>query len=679
MQRERWRNGHAPSRRASSVGPWGERLVTLTETLGLQHHPRWWQQVSHAVRFRNEGLAEQLSEQLSAVALRERLFPDAFRSAETGLDGRFRLGVVSQAWTGQSELLGLTDGDLPHHVFVAGMPGMGKTQLITNLVDQAVEQRFPVIWIDPKADSEHLHKRVDVIRADEFFFNPLAPPSPAVNVVEHSRRFAAAFCETTGMQARGLAILTQALDRLYAQPRPQGCYPSMRELVWLLESKEFQKAVPVGMGRQALHGLVDRAKSLLTLRMYQCERGIDFYRLFRERRVVSVVVDQLSPDQQGLFALFLLNAYFELFRAHGPRNSFNLLFVMDEAGPLIGSANRDHLFVASLFEQLREFGVGVLASVQRASDTSFFAAVAGTKIVFRQGHGADIRAAYTAIGATPEQAAENFSLQPFEALIRVHRLRDIHKIRIPFIKRGEKFVPREELRASMAARLAALTRDVVPDTDRPEATDERATVDLDDRERAFLMEAIARPDAPLTRLYGAIGLSASAGHAVRARLEKRGCIRVKRTNLGRNGSSMLITVVDPDVLEQLGITLGPGRGQLHHTFWQGALKAEAEALGWKARVEWGKAALGAVDVLVEKGEARVGVEVGVASKPTQEVAHVETDLVGLGLDYVVLTSLSANDVARTRELAAARYPALASRVRCCLVTEFARVLGEIPC
>ena len=335
--------------------------------------------------------------------------------------------------------------------------------------------------------------------------------------------------------------------------------------------------------------------------------------------------------------------------------------------------------VRTLLSQAREMGVGIWANEQNpASVADAWWSNVGTVVALPLSNARDIRTVYSAIGATREQEEAAYRLQPGEAIVKTARLRDLHRITIPLTPRT-KFVAPNTLDQLMAAALADLDRYVIPTRPRDKG-DGRARVLLNEREHALIECALSHPDWALTRIYEAIGLTPSSGHALRKGLEKKGCIRTIRTNLGKNRSSMLCTVVNQDILEALGIELDPGRGHLHHTFWQRVHKAEGETLGFRARIEGGRAGIGAADVLFEKNGVRVADEVAVSSKPSQEVNHIDTDLHKLGMDFVVMTFLSLKHLEQTRALAQARYDdAVMARVRFCLVTEFAKTLGEIAC
>ena len=300
--------------------------------------------------------------------------------------------------------------------------------------------------------------------------------------------------------------------------------------------------------------------------------------------------------------------------------------------------------------------------------------------MFRHSDGVDLQRLRYSSGATPEQALENYSLQCGQAIVRLTKSRDLHKVTVPLLQ-VDKFIPRTDVDRLMADRLADLNRDVVPARRNPPP----ATVDqqaperlpIDDEERAFL-ECLAKNfERPSTGVYKELGIGESRGHRLKKRLLGRGFISQVTTNLGKGGKRAKFLIPTAMVCEDMGIKLGSGRGGALHRHFQAGLTSLAEQHGYSAVVEESvNGSSVAADVGMERNGERIAVEICVTSKPATESANIEKSL-KLGFNRVVLTFVNRQVLEKTREISTSRYAAdIMERVSFCLVNQFMSALGE---
>jgi len=164
----------------------------------------------------------------------------------------------------------------------------------------------------------------------------------------------------------------------------------------------------------------------------------------------------------------------------------------------------------------------------------------------------------------------------------------------------------------------------------------------------FLVCVSENLDTPLSVLYKTIGVGWSKGNGLRDTLKEKGLIEEIETRMGSKGRLAKFLIVTFEGLELLGKEPPSGRGGAIHRYVQQMIVDGAKTKGYKTEVEKAISG-GAVDVHLEKGGHRVGVEVAVVSKPDRELAHMRKNL-DAGYDRVITVFADERLMERTQEL-----------------------------
>lgn len=634
--------------------------------------------------------AERLLRRLARPFYQQLLTPDPFLTASPGLEGEVLLGH-----TDAGHPVSLTREDLNRHGLITGSSGTGKSTLVEQIIVQLSSLGIYTLHYDLKGDLCHaVRDGIDSIRWSERRDNFLCPADSATDIHEYRNDEVRAISGLHQFQARGTAVIFKAIDTLYHEfdvySRWQHwdwssmTFPTPADLLLLLESKAFTKRVS-GLGRESLRSAIDKLESLLAELgpLARCHRGFDIGRLYRSGRVISYMCDGLSPQATTFLAIIDLVKHSHFFKSHGPRNRLLMVCVLEEAKNIVGRHMQDNFTMKHLVSTVREYGIGILAIDQIPAEISqFYFSNISTLVMFRHSDGADLQRLRYSSGATADQSLANYTLKQGQAVLRNSRAADLLKIRVPF-KPVEKFIPREEVDRLMAPRLAELHADVIPA--KPAAAPAPAAppsqppgLVLDPDERA-LVQAVARdPDRPSSEVYKELG-NPSKAFRTKQRLVAKGYLSEVVTSLGRNGTRANYLVPDQCVLVDLGIPLSSeGRGKALHKHFQAEFKAQAERLGFTARIEDGGGTTPvAPDLAVRKPGMQIAVEVAITSKPATEQENVKKNL-SLGFDRVILTFITKRALEKTRQLAAERYPAeVLERVRFCLVNSFSSTLEGV--
>jgi hypothetical protein len=169
---------------------------------------------------------------------------------------------------------------------------------------------------------------------------------------------------------------------------------------------------------------------------------------------------------------------------------------------------------------------------------------------------------------------------------------------------------------------------------------------LRDDERAFLVFISENSEAPVSQVYKALGVGWSKGNQLRDGLRDKGLITEIETRMGRGGRLAKFLIATFEALESLGKEPPLGRGGAVHRYVQQMVVEGAKAKGYKAEIEKPIAG-GAVDVHLEKGGHRTGIEIAVTSKPERELAHIR-NLLEAGYDRVITVFADVRLMERTQ-------------------------------
>lgn len=291
---------------------------------------------------------------------------------------------------------------LTKHMFVAGVPGSGKTTAVFNLLVQLFRHDVPFLVIEP-AKTEYrilktLHEHPDpTVRAmaervrvytpgneqcSPLRFNPLAFPE-GISVDEHMGQVLASFEAAMPMGGPLQALLAEAVEAVY-DGREQGDFPRMQDLVGAAQQIMGEKQYE-GEVRSNLQAAIEVRLGLLTRRaigrIFECYDNIpNVAELLAHPTIIEL--DYLSQDHACLLTLLLLSAIREEIRVNPQRRQPGLhhITVIEEAHNIVGrsgpaKASEDTAdpkafaaqYVSRMLAELRALGEGIIIADQLPS------------------------------------------------------------------------------------------------------------------------------------------------------------------------------------------------------------------------------------------------------------------------------------------------------------------------
>ncbi len=291
---------------------------------------------------------------------------------------------------------------LAKHVFVAGVPGSGKTTALFNLLVQLCRHGVPFLVIEPAKTEyrvlktlrdhpdESVRQMAERIRVytpgndtiSPLRFNPLEYPQ-GVSLDEHIGQLLACFEAAMPMEGPLQALIAEAIEAVY-EGREENDFPRMADLVEaaprIMAAKEYEGEV-----RSNVQAAIAVRLGLLTRRamgrIFQCHRSIPNIAELLESPAV-IEMDYLSQDHACLLTLFLLGAIREHIRIDPRRRSGGLrhVTVIEEAHNIVGRTGEAKAspdvadprafaarYVSRMLAEVRALGEGIIIADQLPS------------------------------------------------------------------------------------------------------------------------------------------------------------------------------------------------------------------------------------------------------------------------------------------------------------------------
>jgi len=291
---------------------------------------------------------------------------------------------------------------LTKHMFVAGVPGSGKTTAVYNMLVQLARHKIPFLVIEP-AKTEYrilktlrnhedpavsaMAKRLRVYspgndKVSPFRFNPLAYPA-GISQEEHIGQILACFDAAMPMGGPLQALIAEAIEGVY-EGLNEAMFPQMTDLAeaaaGVMERKNY-----AGEIRSNLQAAIEVRLGLLTRRamgrIFKCGKSIpDTKELLAHPTIIEM--DYLSQDHACLLTLFLLAAIREEIRTDPHRRGKGLchVTVIEEAHNIVGRSGSAKAseeiadpkafaaqYVSRMLAELRALGEGIIIADQLPS------------------------------------------------------------------------------------------------------------------------------------------------------------------------------------------------------------------------------------------------------------------------------------------------------------------------
>jgi hypothetical protein len=345
---------------------------------------------------------------------------------------------------------------LAKHMFVAGVPGSGKTTAIFNLLVQLFQHGVPFLVIEPgkteyrqlKFLADHADPKIRALSQElriytpgkddlsPFRFNPFQYPE-GITRDEHIGQLLTCFEASMPLGGPLQALLAESLERVYSgddnyRRADQSQFPNMLDLVDTAKITMADKGYE-GEVRSNLSAAIDvRLSSLTRLnigRIFDCRHSMPSVReLLAHPSIIEV--QNLNPDQVCLLSMFLLSAVLEeirISRTYG--KVLQHVIIIEEAHNVVGRMEQSHPssefadpkayaaeHIVRMLAEIRALGEGIIIADQLPSAVA--ASVVkntGTKLAHRLVSLADREDLGGAMLLQGEQMEEIARLEPGHA------------------------------------------------------------------------------------------------------------------------------------------------------------------------------------------------------------------------------------------------------------------------
>ena len=615
---------------------------------------------------------EQTLELLAAKHLGQNYEPDRSPfpppSKDFAKSGEIHLGKISY---GNKVLYPffLKSDRLKEHILIAGRSGSGKTNLTFVLMKGIMARGIKVLALDWKRGYRDLLTCQDDLRVytigrdiSPFRFNPLIPPpgcEPNVWIKMIVDVIASAYLGGEGV----ISLLVAGLDHLFREAgvfdKLNTTWPTIQDLLIWLKTTKLK-------GRAAMwQASAERILLAMTYGDFGAvvnTRDNSHVRDLLNHNAV-LEMDGLSSNSDRKMFSEALTLYLYRYRlAQGPQSRLTNLIVLEEAHNLLlqKTTEAKESMLENSIRMVRQYGIGYVFVDQSASSLSKVAfANSYATIALSQKLRSDVQAISGSMNLTDEQKQALNTLPVGTAIVR---LADEHPepflVKVPLFPVDEGSVTDEMVKKQMGTfytdssqtgtqttafeaisavpaadknkiKIAGIGKDnkeshpisvqdtdnkkvaaTYPDTD-PPLNINPAIPKLSREETRFLYDISARPLSTTVTRYHRLHLSRRRGNAIRQNLNKAAIIEPVRIAT-RSGQVILyqLTEFGRSICQDVGIDPGPFQRQsLEHQYWIKQTSRYFQDKGFDITIEHRVKDNGAVDILAEKNQDRIAVEI----------------------------------------------------------------------
>ncbi|MBK8099826.1 MAG: ATP-binding protein [Planctomycetes bacterium] len=579
--------------------------------------------------------------------------------SEQASKGMFNLGTV--LYTKALWPFGLTAGELLQHVAIFGRSGAGKTNLVFHLLEQVIERRVPLLFLDWKRTARHLLPRlkrgVHVFTPgrsiNPFPFNPLIPP-PGMERHLYIQQLLDILGSAYTLGDGAKSLLLQAIESAARATESA----TFADVLKALEGQDVH-------GRaHGWHASAVRALRSLTFGDLLTTREEDQRSLVHQLLHGNSVVELngLNENAKAFLIPMLLLWLYQSRLGSTDREQLRLVVVIEEAHHVFyGERLRAQESVMErLLRQCRELGIACIIVDQHPHLIS--SAALGncfTTVCMNLKDPRDINRA-AALCLLEDEDKEGLStLAVGQAVVKLQdRWHHPFLIQVPLMQVEKGAVTDDRLRDLMASKPGSggsRLPVVVPG--------EVRQVRLSDLGRApdalrLLQDVVDHPHDGVKARYRQLAVSVDRGNRWKRLLLEAGFLETATANLGRTRRALLRP--SPAARKLLGLAPGIRHESLLHEFWKHYHARVFQDRGYQVEIEAPRpSGKGRVDVLARRGEETVAIEIETGMSDV--VANVRADLAA-GLRRVIVVASDRQVLHKlTVQLAAARL-ALPGRV-----------------
>ncbi|MCP4612955.1 MAG: ATP-binding protein [Planctomycetes bacterium] len=291
---------------------------------------------------------------------------------------------------------------LTKHMFVAGVPGSGKTTAVYNMLVQLFRHGKPFLVIETAKTEYRILKSLqnhpdDSVKemarqlriyspgndmVSPFRFNPLFFPE-GITLDEHISQILSCFEAAMPMGGPLQALIAEAVEEVYKYRSP-GDFPRMNDLAEaagrIMEKKKYEGEI-----KSNLQAAIEVRLGMLTRqamgRIFQCQSCIPSIKELLEYPTI-IEMDYLSQNHACLLTLFLLSSIREQIKIDPNRRHKDLhhVTVVEEAHNIVGRTGSAKAseeiadpkafaaqYISRMLAELRALGEGIIIADQLPS------------------------------------------------------------------------------------------------------------------------------------------------------------------------------------------------------------------------------------------------------------------------------------------------------------------------
>lgn len=539
-------------------------------------------------------------------------------------------------------------------MYLIGMPGQGKTNLLKMLAHSAMLNNDKVIIVSRKgwefSPLLKFHNNFYDLTAKEIRLNPFYPPLKDISQKEWNQNIASAISSEGWMVYASATNFEKHLDN-FTEKFPNSLITPSKLVNFISARKDFKLISVDEKVKNRLEGLTSGEAKYI----FDTNEIIDFE--FYAKNNLNFNLNSLSPNQLSYFiAIFLtlLVSWKEL-----ANSKERHCIILDDFFDLVTEQNDELPRVSEMIKIITVFGrklnIDLWIVAQSAFNTSKFVLDNATSVIRFKTGGISDKVLEQVLKLT--EAEKNILAKCPSGFCVVQRKMVYNKAfltMIPFVPIDD--ISREERSLLMEARIKEMREKyfkIISETKEQTTQEQEPNAD----EIYILKDYANSPYENITEK--AIKLNYSTPTLVRhlKNMQEHGYLQEINVSLGKSVGVIKLFRFTEKAVHKVGKQLLIGRGSLAHGYYMQIIKRFYEGHGKKVEVEkYFEEVNGLVDVAVlgENGERLVALEIALSNKYEHECDNIEKCL-KVGFAKVISSAPSENILKGIKQEALRRF------------------------
>lgn len=551
--------------------------------------------------------------------------------------GKYQLGDVLYNGDRVGKF-GLYDEEITRHIGIFGITGTGKSNTSFKIITELLNKGKRLLIFDWKKQYRDLLTlnpcpNLEIFgfgnpQIPSFTFNPLLPPK-GVSTSQYIEHISEIIANSYFCGEGVISILRKTLKELFTKTK----VPTFTDVLNELYTKKY-----TGRMKDWLASTIRSIEAIChggLCEMVNVEAPVMDTRKLLQKNVVLELAELGQSQKMFIIQSLLLQIYYHKIGSRVSEKLKNVIVIEEAHHILLQKKYQDgqEPITDVLLKEIREFGVGLIIIDQNPSLMSVPALANNfTTIGMFTKHSNDIHALSRSMFLTPDQTNQLGRLKRGEAIVKL-----AGRIFYPFLVQFPKVpILKGKIRDSDVA-LHMLFQGYLMHQDKfPTISDKRTqnqttsthsnTIQLPTEKdeplkgtflspdaKAFLMDIDSFPFDGVTIRQKRLGISARRGVKAVKELEEKGIMKKVEVKVGKTKVHLFEILNDGRVrCEEYGIKLTPvpkNHGGILHRYWVDRVRQKYERDGYKVIVEYPLENGGFVDVVAEKGNEKIAIEV----------------------------------------------------------------------